>query len=742
MDAGITYTIPISEAHGYPLKVVGGKTKNSSLCSKAGFRIPEGFAITTDAYFEFVRNNGIDKLIEMELSRKSELDLRWEEIWDAALRIRLAFTRGTLSPVIEEAILKTLSHWPEGTKFAVRSSSPEEDAKDFSFAGVHESYVNVSGTKQVLDKIKLVWASLWSDRALLYKKESGLDPATSSMAVLVQKMEHREVSGLTFTADPSNRNQDYMIVEAIQGTLNLLVDNKKKPERIRISKSTEEYEEMGNPLSGKTLTKESIQVLYENALRLETLFQEPVDIEWTGLLDEFTVLQVRPITVFKKDDNQLRQWYLTLTPSGEKLLDLADRVEKNLIPELIQEGQHLAALEPQGLDREEFLRELKIRGESHDRWEQVYRDDFIPFAHGIRHFGSFYNDLMKPVDPYEFIHLLKNQDMLARRRNRRMNSLADYLRTDSILRGQIQQWMDLGYEGKLLLEKMEEACKTNNPPKEFAQLFLDFLEHEMDLSYDQVHLKEVPETSLGVILALAKDAEPKEDPEDAENERDLSDAFLKKAREEFLLEEAKNWLRIGRVSWKLRDDDNLLLAKIESQLQYFLMAGLERLYEEKRIDRIPEKYDSKDWRKVYTGVAEKISIPLPRDPEKALGKTQRKTKARQLTGQPSSPGIYSGVARVIRSIRDFKGTAKGEVLVFDAVEPQMTFIISLAGAIVERRGGMLVHSSIIAREMNIPAVNGVPKATSLIQTGDFITVNGDLGIVVIGKPEFEIELGR
>ena len=87
-------------------------------------------------------------------------------------------------------------------------------------------------------------------------------------------------------------------------------------------------------------------------------------------------------------------------------------------------------------------------------------------------------------------------------------------------------------------------------------------------------------------------------------------------------------------------------------------------------------------------------------------------------------------------------TDEGEVLVFDAVEPQMTFIISLAGAIVERRGGMLVHSSIIAREMNIPAVNGVPKATSLIQTGDFITVNGDLGIVVIGKPEFEIELGR
>ena len=184
MDAGITYTIPISEAYGYPLKVVGGKTKNSSVCGNAGFRIPEGFAITTDAYFEFVRNNGIDKLIEMELSRKSELDMRWEEIWDAALRIRLAFTRGTLSPIMEESIIKALSHWPEGTKFAVRSSSPEEDAKDFSFAGVHESYVNVSGTKQVLDKknpssffmkMPFVWKPSFRNRSILSGQDSWMN---------------------------------------------------------------------------------------------------------------------------------------------------------------------------------------------------------------------------------------------------------------------------------------------------------------------------------------------------------------------------------------------------------------------------------------------------------------------------------------------------------------------------------------------------------------------------------------
>jgi pyruvate,water dikinase len=172
------------------------------------------------------------------------------------------------------------------------------------------------------------------------------------------------------------------------------------------------------------------------------------------------------------------------------------------------------------------------------------------------------------------------------------------------------------------------------------------------------------------------------------------------------------------------------------------MEGLDRMCQENLVGRVPEKYDVASWKTVYQGILDKASIELAEEGPKLEDKSTVSGRARQMVGQPSSPGIYTGVARVIQSIRDFKGVAKGEVLVFDAVEPQMTFIISLAGAIVERRGGMLVHSSIIAREMNIPAVNGVPKATGLIRTGDLVTVNGDLGIVTIGKPEFELELGN
>ena len=174
------------------------------------------------------------------------------------------------------------------------------------------------------------------------------------------------------------------------------------------------------------------------------------------------------------------------------------------------------------------------------------------------------------------------------------------------------------------------------------------------------------------------------------------------------------------------------------------MEALKRLYEAGKIKRLPETFDITKWQDIYKAMAEgeKIEIPIKDESqkEKANGSSNiSKEKARQLVGQPSSPGVYTGKARVINSIVDFKGVEKGEILVFDSVQPQMTFIISLAGAIIERRGGMLVHSSIIAREMKIPAVNGVPKATSLINTGDMVTVNGDMGIITIGKPEFEIE---
>jgi phosphoenolpyruvate synthase/pyruvate phosphate dikinase len=102
-------------------------------------------------------------------------------------------------------------------------------------------------------------------------------------------------------------------------------------------------------------------------------------------------------------------------------------------------------------------------------------------------------------------------------------------------------------------------------------------------------------------------------------------------------------------------------------------------------------------------------------------------------GQPASSGIAAGRARVVVNPEDLFKFEAGEVLVCDAIDPNMTFIVPLAGAIVERRGGMLIHGAIIAREHGIPCVTGVPEAAVLIKDGDLVSVDGYLGIVTIGE---------
>jgi pyruvate,water dikinase len=106
-------------------------------------------------------------------------------------------------------------------------------------------------------------------------------------------------------------------------------------------------------------------------------------------------------------------------------------------------------------------------------------------------------------------------------------------------------------------------------------------------------------------------------------------------------------------------------------------------------------------------------------------------QARQLVGQPAGPGLARGRARVVAAPQDLKGFQSGEILICDAVDPNMTFVVPLAAAVVERRGGMLIHGAIIAREYGLPCVTGVPEALQFIRSGDHVTVDGYLGIVII-----------
>jgi phosphoenolpyruvate synthase/pyruvate phosphate dikinase len=736
------FTIPLHNKESLDLNLVGSKTKNLSTALNNSFKVPEGFCVTTRAYKQFIIQNQIYNTIDMEILRKPIEDMRWEEIWDASLRIRSAFLKAEIPLEIKSSIIQSIKGFEPEQKFAVRSSSPAEDSENNSFAGIHESYINVSGIDNILESVKLVWTSLWSDRAILYREELSLDSMKSSIAVLIQKMEKQPVSGLAFSIEPSGSQKNHMAIEAIGGFLNKLVDNVNEPEKWFIERDTHEITSNIIPAESKDsiLSESETDVIVSKILKLEEIFKFPVDVEWTGKKENFTVLQVRPITNLK-DTNNERQWYLTLTPNFKKLKKLADKVELELIPELEREGIRLSNEAPNTFSKSELAEKLRERAEIYFKWKKIYWDKFIPFAHGIRNFGTYYNDLVKPDDPYEFIQLLKNQDMLASKRNIIFNNLSDLLKDSDELNQKINTIFKGGLKQKELIDKLFQIADEGTVEKKFVDTFMEFMNNYMDVSYENKSLKNYPEILLKNIYELS-----------LKNEFTTSEAIkANKYLEKLYINadssrrgEIDEVLRIGRLSWKLRDDDNILLGKIESQFLIFLKQASDILVQEGKLDSSQNPVLD-DWEIIYNGLCDNEKVKIRLNRKEGFKETFRKPlnfKPRQLVGQPSSPGIVTGVARIIRSLDDFSSLKSGEIIVCDAVQPQMTFLITIASGIIERRGGMLVHSSIIARELGIPSVNGVKNATELIKNNDLVTVNGYLGLVVLGEAEFDIENER
>jgi pyruvate,water dikinase len=189
---------------------------------------------------------------------------------------------------------------------------------------------------------------------------------------------------------------------------------------------------------------------------------------------------------------------------------------------------------------------------------------------------------------------------------------------------------------------------------------------------------------------------------------------------------ASELLDLGRASYRLRDDDNIYLGRIERQVAEAMEEGRRRLETQGRL-----KGDVTDPKELVEALKNPRYLPKTRLSAEKV-EIPSALKPRQIVGQPAGPGIAKGKARVILSSSDLLNFRSGEVLVCNAVEPNMTFVVPLSAGIVERRGGMLIHGAIIAREYGLPCVTGIPEATSQIHTGDQVTVDGYLGIVTIG----------
>jgi pyruvate,water dikinase len=696
----MSFVLTLHEIRDEQRPLVGGKGFALAHMVRRDMAVPEALCITTEAYHQYLAAQGLGERILMELNRKSFEEMRWEELWDASLRLQNLFLNTPLPKEISEALEPPVAQTFGDRPVVVRSSALGEDTAQTSFAGLHESYVNVRGTEAILDHIRLVWASLWSDRALLYLQELNLEVEKSAMAVVVQEMIVGERSGVVFGKNPNDPSQ--AVIEAVHGLNQGLVDGTVEPDRWILDRDSGRLishlpASRKNALVAASgglrldelppdrvdlppLDPEEIERVFQLSQETEKVFDRPQDVEWTFREDVLYVLQSRPVTSpLSTADEDKRPWYLSLKKSFETLKRLRKKIEDELIPQMDKEARSLAECDVGQLSDAGLAREIELRTSIHKKWSQIYEEEYIPMAHGIRLFGQVYNNTVRPSDPYEFMTLLGATKMVSLRRNGMLEDLAGMIRTNPDLAEHLRRGGDsVDYEA-------------------FHKALNEFTDEFSDLSCGADQCVQGQHAIVKLLLQMA------------------NRPSVRKA--------------LPSGSYQLRDDDNIYMGKFKSQLGLAVTEGRDRIERAKHNDagaRVSESLASA--LKAYDLVFQTHASPVSE-------KGGLESTARQIVGQPAGPGIGKGMARVIVDSSDLMDFEAGEILVCDALDPTMTFVVPLCEGIVERRGGMLIHGAIIAREYGLPCVTGVPEAASAIKTGEPLTVDGYLGIVTIHRED-------
>jgi pyruvate,water dikinase len=269
-----------------------------------------------------------------------------------------------------------------------------------------------------------------------------------------------------------------------------------------------------------------------------------------------------------------------------------------------------------------------------------------------------------------------------------------------------------------------------NIEHDFMSIFQQFVSQFGDLSHNSLRGKQISQERnmlINILLEMAKNP-PVEAQPPVIDTKILQERYVNAFEDNEQRAKALEILDLGRVSYQLRDDDNIYLGRIEDQLNRAVNEGRKHLQKRGKADI--KNMKPEDVVKILKDPS--YTPETSQQPESEEVTSEFLFKGRQLIGQPAGPGLAQATARVITKTSDLSKFTSGEILVCDAVDPTMTFVVPLAAGIVERRGGMLIHGAIIAREYGLPCVTGVPNVTTLVQTGERITIDGYLGIVTLG----------
>ena len=338
--------------------LVGGK--NASLgemigtLKDEGIRVPDGFATTADAYWHYLTANGLEDEIERHLDA---LQAEEQSLSETGAAIRDLIRGGTMPDEMADAILDAYHELSansdaEAIDVAARSSATAEDLPEASFAGQQESYLNVRGDKAVLAACTKCFASLFTDRAIIYREEQGFDHMEVALSVGIQKMVRADKAGVLFTIDTESGFPDAAIINANWGLGETVVKGTITPDQYTVYKPFLNEDSL-TPIVGKTRGDKAKKIVYADdadeptqtietteeeraafvlsdqetltlarwGTRIEEHYDRPMDIEWArdGESKELFILQARPETVQSQQAASVLRTY-QLQESGERLV--------------------------------------------------------------------------------------------------------------------------------------------------------------------------------------------------------------------------------------------------------------------------------------------------------------------------------------------------------------------------------------------------------------------------------------
>ncbi len=321
------YILPVSSIEA-TLARAGGKGANLARLAQAGFAVPPGFIITTDAYRAFVATNQLQSHIVARMTSISPADPAALEHISTEIR---AFFEQAVTPneiadeirsayrelLIQSSTIGLASSAAGRLPAAVRSSATAEDLPGLAFAGQQDTYLNMVGERAVLDAVKRCWGSLWTARAIAYRARNHIPYDEVALAVVVQEMIASESSGVLFTANPVTGRRDEMVIDASFGLGEAIVSGQVDPDHYvvksgewtiaerklgakaiaivpRVEGGTEQIARDGS--QQPALTDAHVIELAQTAQHVAEYFKAPQDIEWAWAAGQLYLLQSRPIT--------------------------------------------------------------------------------------------------------------------------------------------------------------------------------------------------------------------------------------------------------------------------------------------------------------------------------------------------------------------------------------------------------------------------------------------------------------